>query len=141
MKRKNSHSSEWDRPVPTKVQELGAPPTSPVQRLERASSPLAEVFSVLCPPPSSKPIAEAESPLGEVVEQPLTAMPITVWNQPFDNVGLLSREVAEPKRKKLKTKADDAKDSLFSISFSSVPPPLEEVTRRCQRAGSIRLWA
>ena len=69
MKRKKSHSSEKGRPVPAKVQKLGAPSTSLVQGLERASSPLAEVSPVLCPPPSSKPIAEAESPLGEAVEQ------------------------------------------------------------------------
>ena len=114
VKRKKSHSSERDRPVPAKVQKLGAPLTSPVQGLERASSLLAEVSPVLCPPPSSKPVAEAESPLGEAVEQPLTAMPITVWNPPSDNAGLLPREVAEPKRRKLKTKADEAKDSLLS---------------------------
>ena len=93
---------------------MGAPPTPPVQGLERASSPLVEVSPVLCPPPSSKPVANAESPLGEVVEQSLTAMPITVWNPPYDNAKLPPREVAEPKRRKLKTKADEAKDSLLS---------------------------
>ena len=68
VKRKKSHSSEKDRPVPAKVQKLGVPPTSPAQGPERASSPLAEVLLVLCPPSSSKPVAEAENLLGEVVE-------------------------------------------------------------------------
>ena len=41
-------------------------------------------------------------------------MPITVWNPPSDNAELPPREVAEPKRRKLKTKADEVKDSLLS---------------------------
>ena len=41
-------------------------------------------------------------------------MPITVWNPPSDNAELPPREVAEPKRRKLKTKADEGKDSLLS---------------------------
>ena len=41
VKRKKSSSSEKDRPVPAKVQKLGASPTSPAREPERASSPLA----------------------------------------------------------------------------------------------------
>ena len=114
LKRKKSHSFEKDRPVPAKVQKLGVPPTSPAQGPERASSLLAEVPSVLCPPSSSKPIAEAENLLGEAVEQPLTTIPISVWNSPSDNAKSPPREVAEPKRRKSKQKADEIKDSLLS---------------------------
>ena len=114
VKRKKSQISERDRPVSAKVQKLGMPPISPVQGLEGASSPLAEVFPVLCPLSFSKPITEAEGPLGEAVEQPLKAMPMTVWNPPSDNVGSPPREATKPKRKKLKTKADEANDSLLS---------------------------
>ena len=114
VKREKSHSSEKDRSVSAKVQKLGVPPTSPAQGPKRASSPLAEVPPVLCPPTSSKPVAEAKNILGEAVEQPLTAIPISVWNPPSDNVKSPPREVAEPKRRKSKPKADEIKDSLLS---------------------------
>ena len=76
-KRKNSSSFVKDRPVPAKVQKLGASPPSPVrgpkwvspplaevqnsgaspsslaQEPERASSPLVEVQKLGAPPPSS----------------------------------------------------------------------------------------
>ena len=68
MKRKKSHSSERERPVPAKVHKLGMPLTSLIQEPERASSPLAEVPLVLYSPPSSKPVAETENLSGEAVE-------------------------------------------------------------------------
>ena len=40
-KRKKSSSTEKDRPVPAKVQKLGASPTSPAREPERAPSPVA----------------------------------------------------------------------------------------------------
>ena len=49
MKRKKSSSTEKDRPVPTKVQKLGASSTSPAREPKRASSPLAEAPMVLSP--------------------------------------------------------------------------------------------
>ena len=52
-KRKKSSSSEKDRPVPAKVQKLGASSTSPAREPERASSPLAEAPLVLISPPPS----------------------------------------------------------------------------------------
>ena len=161
-KRKNPSSSEKDRPVPAKVQKLGASPPSPVREPERASSPLVEVQKLGASPPSlvreperaSSPLVKvqklgasppspareqerASSPLAEVplvltslppskpdvkakglsgaaIEQPLTVMPITVWNPPSDNAKLPPRGVAEPKRKKSKPKADAIKDSLLS---------------------------
>ena len=115
-KRKKSSSSEKDRLVPTKVQKLGAPPTSPAREPERASSPLAEAPLVLSSSPPSKPDVEAKSLLGAVVEQPLTVMPITVWNPPFENAKSPPRRAAELKRKKSKPKVDKNKDSLLSNS-------------------------
>ena len=113
-KRKKSSSSEKDRSVPAKVQKLGASPTSPVQEPERASSPLAEAPLVLSSPPPSKPDVEAKSLLGAAVEQPLTVMPITVWNPPSENAKSPPRRATELKRKKSKPKVDENKDSLLS---------------------------
>ena len=113
-KRKKLGSSEKDRPVPAKVQKLEASPTSPVREPERASSPLAEVPLVLTSLPSSKPDVGAKSLLGAAVEQPLTVMPITVWNPPSNNAKSPPLKVVEPKRKKPKPKVDEIKDSLLS---------------------------
>ena len=113
-KRKKSSSSEKDRPVPAKVQKLGASPTSPAREPEKASSPLAKVPLVLISPPPSKPDVEAKSLLGAAVEQPLTVMSITVWNPPSENAKSPPRRAAELKRKKPKPKVDKNKDSLLS---------------------------
>ena len=85
------------------VQNSGAPPPSPAQELERASSPLVEVQESGASPPS--PVQEPEQELptldltllspprldvkakglsGADVAQPLTVLPITVWNPPAD---------------------------------------------------------
>ena len=112
VKRKKSSSTEKDRPVPAKVQKLGAFPTA--REPERALSPLAEAPMVLSPPPPSKPDVEAKSLLGVVVEQPLEIMPITVWNSPSENAKSPPRRAAELKRKKPKPKVDENKDSLLS---------------------------
>ena len=112
VKRKKSSSTEKDRPDSAKVQKLGAFPTA--RELERASSPLAEAPMVLSPLPPSKPDVEAKSLLGAVVEQPLVIMPITVWNPPSENAKSPPRRAAELKRKKLKPKVDENKDSLLS---------------------------
>ena len=112
MKRKKSSSTEKDRPVPAKVQKLGASPTA--REPEQASSPLAEAPMVLSPPPPSKPDVEAKSLLGAAVEQPLVIMPITVWNPPSENAKSPPRRAAELKRKKPKPKVDENKDSLLS---------------------------
>ena len=69
---------------------------------------------VLSPPPPSKPDVEAKSLLGAAVEQPLVIMPITVWNLPSENDKSPPRRAAELKRKKLKPKVDENKDSLLS---------------------------
>ena len=113
-KRKNSSSSEKDRPVPAKVHKLGVSLTSPAREPERASSLLAEDPQVLSPPPLSKPDAEAKSPLGAAIELPLTVMPITVWNPPAENAKSPPRRAAELKIKKSKPKAGESKDSLLS---------------------------
>ena len=115
-KRKKSSSSENDRPVPAKVQKLGASSNSPVREPEGASSPLAEAPLVLSSPPPSKPDAEAKSLLGAAVELPLTVMPITVWNPPAENAKSPPRRAAELKRKKSKPKVDENTDSLLSIA-------------------------
>ena len=66
VKRKKSSSTEKDRPIPAKVQKLGASPTA--REPQRASSPLVEAPVVLSPPPPSKPDVEAKSPLGTAFE-------------------------------------------------------------------------
>ena len=115
------------------VQKLGASPPSPAQEPERASSPLAEVQKLGTSPPSpaqeserassplvltslppSKPDVKAKGLSSAAVEQPLTIMPITVWNPPSDNAKSPPRGMAEPKRKISKPKADAIKNSLLS---------------------------
>ena len=91
------------------VQELGASPPSPAQEPEQASSPL--VLTVLSPP---RPDINAKGLSGATVAQPLTALPITVWNLPPDKAKSPPRATAELKRKKLKSKADVVRDSLLS---------------------------
>ena len=93
---------------------MGASPTSPAREPERASSPLAEAPLVLSSPPPSKPDVEAKSLFDAAVEQPLTVMPITVWNPPSENAKSPPRRATELKRKKSKPKVDENKDSLLS---------------------------
>ena len=88
---------------------MGASPPSLAQEPKRASSPL-----VLTSLPPSKPDVKAKGLSGEAVEQPLTVMPITVWNPPSDNAKSPPRGMVEPKRKKSKPKANAIKDSLLS---------------------------
>ena len=133
VKRKNPSSSVKDQSVPAKIQKLGVSPPSPVQELERASPPLAEVQNSGTSPPSpareperassplvltslppSEPDVKAKDLSDAAVEQPLTVMPITVWNPPSDNAKSPPRGMAEPKRKRSKPKADAVKDSLLS---------------------------
>ena len=59
-KQNKSSSSEKDRPIPAKVQKLGASPSSSAREPERASSPVAEAPLVLSSPPHSKPDVEAK---------------------------------------------------------------------------------
>ena len=124
---------EQASPPLTEVQNSGASPPSPTQELERASSPLVEVQELGASPPS--PVQESEQALpplgltllspprpdinakglsGAAVAQPLTVLPITVWNPPSDKAKPPPRRTTELKRKKLKTKADAIRDSLLS---------------------------
>ena len=112
VKRKKSRSTEEDRPVPAKVQKLGASPTA--REPERASSPLAEAPVILSPPISSKPDGGATSPLNAATEQSMAVMPITVWNPPLEKVQSPPRKAAELKRKKAKAKVNENQDSLLS---------------------------
>ena len=128
VKRRKTDSPERDHPAPTKVQKLEAPSSLLVQRLERASSPLAslvleperdspplaEVPPVLGPLPSSEPIAEVGNPSGEDGVQPLAAVPIAVWNAPSDIAKSPPGKLAEPTRRKTKPKTAENKDSLLS---------------------------
>ena len=113
-KRKKSSSSDKDRPIPAKVQKLGASPSSSSREPERAPSPVAEASLVLSSPPPSKPNVEAKSLLSAAVEQSLAVMPITVWNPPSESAKSPPRRAAELKRKKPKPKVDENKDSLLS---------------------------
>ena len=114
VKRRKTDSPKRDQPIRAKVQKLEAPSSPLVQRPERSSSPLAEVPLVLCSLPSSEPIVEVGNPSGEGGDQPLAALPITVWNSPSDPVKPPPGKVAEPKRRKTKSKVDENKDSLLS---------------------------
>ena len=104
VKRKNSSSTEKDRPVLVKVQKLGASPPSSVRDLELATSPMVEAPMVMSSSPSSKPAAKAKNLLGGVVEQPLAVMPITVWNPPSESARPPPQRVEELKRKNPKSK-------------------------------------
>ena len=128
VKRRKTDSPERDQPPPTKVQKLEAPSSLLVQRPERESLPpaslvleperasplLAEVPPVLCPLPSSEPIAEAGNPSGEDGVQPLAAVPITVWNAPSDSAKSFPGKLAEPTGRKTKPNTGGNKDSLLS---------------------------
>ena len=94
VKRKKSSSSKKDRPIPAKVQKLGASPPSSAREPERALSPVAEAPLVLSSPPPSKLDVEAKSLLGAAVEQPLAVMPITVWNPPSESAKSPPRRAA-----------------------------------------------
>ena len=113
VKRKKSSSTEKDRPVPAKVQKLGASPTSSAREPERAPSPMAEAPLVLSSPPPSKPDTEAKNLLGAAVEQPLAVMPITVSNPPLESARSPPRRAVKRKRKKPKPKVDEDEDSLL----------------------------
>ena len=120
-------------PPMAEVQNSGASTPSPAQELERASSPLVEVQELGASPPSpAQEPEQALSPLGltllspprsdikakglsaVAVAQPLTVLPITVWNPPSDKAKSPPRRTTELKRKKLKPKADAIRDSLLS---------------------------
>ena len=112
-KQKKSSSTEKDRPVSVKVQKLGASPPSSVREPELAPSPVAEAPVIMSSSPSSKPIAKAKNLLGGTVEQPLAAMPITVWNPPLESARPPPRRVEELKRKHPKSKIGEDDDSLL----------------------------
>ena len=115
---------EWASSPLVEVQELGASPSSLVQEPEQASSPL--VLTLLSPP---RPDIMAKGLSGAAVAQPLTALPITVWNPPPDKAKSPPRGTAELKRKKLKSKADAIGDSLLSsaeITAGAVSSILKE---------------
>ena len=115
------------------AQNSGASPPSPAQELERASSPLVGVQDSGATPPSPaqepeqalptldltllsppRPDTKAKGLSGADVAQPLTVLPITVWNPPSDKAKSPPRRTTELKRKKLKPKADANKNSLLS---------------------------
>ena len=91
------------------VQELGASPPSPAQEPEQALPPLG--LTLLSPP---RPDVKAKGLSGADVAQPLTVLPITVWNPPSNKAKSPPRRTTELKRKKLKPKVDAIRDSLLS---------------------------
>ena len=135
-------------PPLAEVQNSGASPPSPIQELERASSPLVEVQELGASPRSpaqepeqalpplgltllspSRPDIKAKGLSGAAVAQPLTVLPITVWNPPSDKAKSPPRRTTELKRKKLKPKADAIRDSLLSsaeLAAGSVSSILKE---------------
>ena len=104
VKWKNLGSAEKDWPVLAKVPKLGASSFSlsaPIRKPERAQSPPAEAPTVSSSQPLSRSAAEAKFLLGGAVEQPLSVMPLTVWNPPTKSVKSPSRRAEELKRKDL----------------------------------------
>ena len=116
VKRKTSGSTEKDRPVSTKVLKLGASPSSPstyVREPEQAPSPPFEALAILSSQPGSRSVAKAKILLGGAVEQPLVAMPITVWNPPAKGVRSPPQRAKELKKKKSESKSGRDGDSLL----------------------------
>ena len=111
-------------PPLVEVQELGASPPSLAQEPEQALPPL--VLNLLSPP---RPDIKAKGLSGAAVAQPLTVLPITVWNPPSDKAKSPPRRTTELKRKKLKPKADAIRASLLSsaeLAASAVSYILQE---------------
>ena len=88
---------------------MGASPPSPAREPEEALPPLG--LTLLSPP---RPDVKAKGLSGADVAQPLTVMPITVWNPRSDKAKSPPQRTTELKRKKLKPKADAIRDSLLS---------------------------
>ena len=65
---------------------------------------MAEAPVIMSSSPSSKPVAKAKNLLGGTVEQPLAALPITIWNPPSESARPPPRRVEELKRKHPKSK-------------------------------------
>ena len=68
-------------------------------------------LTLLSPP---GPDVKANGLSGADVAQPLTVLPITVWNLPADKAKSPPRRTTELKRKKLKPTDDAIRDSLLS---------------------------
>ena len=116
VKRKAPGSAEKDRPVTAKVPKLGtslSSPSNPVQKPERAQSPLAEAPTVSSSQPRSRSAVKAKSLLGGDVELPLAVMPITIWNPPTKSVRSPSRRTEELKGKDPEPKIGGDEDSLL----------------------------
>ena len=127
-KRKKTDSPQRDQPVHTKVRKLEVPSSPPAQRSERASpslaspvleteqgSPLmAEVPPILVSLPFSESIAEAGNPSSGDDNQPLAAMPITIWKDPSENTKSSPVKSMEPTRRRTKTMTAGNTDSLLS---------------------------
>ena len=144
-------------PPLAEVQNSGASPPSPAQELERVSSPLVEVQELGASPPF--PAQEPEQALptldltllsppmldvkakglsGADVAQPLTVLPITVWNPPSDKAKSPPRRTTELKRKKLKPKADAIRDSLLS-SAELAASAVSSILKKSDIGGSKEL--
>ena len=101
VKRKNSGFAKKGRPALAKVPRLGmssSSPSTPAQEPERAQWPAAEAPVVLSSQPPSKSATKAKNLLGGSVEQPLTVVPIPVWNPSTESVRSPPRLVEELKK-------------------------------------------
>ena len=116
VKRKNSGFAEKGRSALAKVPRLGASsssPSTPVQKPERAPSPVAEAPIVLSSQPPSKSAVKAKILLGGSAKQTLAVVPITVWNPPTESVRSPPRRVEKLKKKAPKSKISEDRDSLL----------------------------
>ena len=92
-----------------KVPKLGASSSSPsthIRKPGQSLSPLAEVPKVLSSQSRSGSTAKAKGPSGGAVEQPLSVMPITIWNPLAKSVRPPSPREEELKRKDSETGGD-----------------------------------
>ena len=116
VKRKTLDFVEKDRSALVKVSKLGVSSSSlstQVLKPERAQSPPVKVSTVLSSQPCSGSAAKVKGPLGGAFEQPLTVMPITVWNPPMKSVRSPSRRAEELRRKDLESEIGGDRDSLL----------------------------
>ena len=122
-KRKTLDSVEKGQPASVKVPKLGASSSSPstrVRKPKRALSPSGEAPTVFSSQPRSRSSAKARGPLGGAVDQPLTAMPITVWNPPTKSVRSPSPRAEELRRKDPESEIGGDGDSLlFNVELAA----------------------
>ena len=139
VKRKETSSSEKDRPVPAKVQKSRVSPPPLVREPGRASSPPADVQNSGASPPSpAQELERASSPLVEVQE--LGAFPPPSVQEPEHELPTLNLTLLSPPRPDVGAKGLSGADAVqpstvLPIIVGGPPadkarPPLRRTTER-----------